>query len=279
VTATSSPQSRTGSDGGGAAPYERFVNSVVAQQLRRWLPVDRARVLDISRTDVSRGSTTVSATVARTGHDVIRVLGPEALTPPAGPIGPQGPQGPPVGVGRHPSVRLVVGDTRSLDWFRSDRFDAIVAEGSALSSALATEATVEQAARLLRPGGRLLLSVDSLLYGLARLAEQHRWPELADTHAGDVVLVPDGDPTDDPDGPGLTRCFGPEELRELMEAAGFSVDWVRPRTVLPPDVVAHAVRNDPGVLPELVATELDLATDREGESLGNYLSLSATRRS
>lgn len=265
MTATSSPRSRAGSTGG-AAPYERFVSSVVAQQLRQWLPGDRSRVLDISRTDVARGSTTVSATVARSGHDVFRVLGPDTRS------------GPLSDVERHESVRLVVGDARSLDWFRSDRFDAIVAEGSALSSSLATEATVEQAARLLRPGGRLLLSVDSLLYGLARLAEQHRWSELADANAGDVVLVPDNGTADRATGAALTRCFGTEELHELVQAAGFDVDWVRPRTVLPPDVVDHAVRNDAGVLPELVASELALAADREGESLGNYLSLSATRR-
>jgi SAM-dependent methyltransferase len=201
--------------------------------------------------------------MARSGHDVFRVLGPENPRPFRA-------------TSRHPSVRHVVGDIRSLDWFRSERLDAVVAEGSALSSSLATEATVEQAARLLKPGGRLLLSVDSLLYGLARLAEQHRWPELADTNAGDVVLVPSGD--DDP-ASALTRCFGPEELHDLVDAAGFDVDWVRPRTVLPPDVVDHAVLTDPAVLPELVTSELSLAGEREGESLGNYLALSATRRS
>jgi SAM-dependent methyltransferase len=209
----------------------------------------------------------VSATIGRAGHDVFRVLGQESRTPPLSATSPR-------------SIRHVIGDVRSLDWFRSERLDAVVAEGSVLSSCLATEATVEQAARLLKPGGRLLLSVDSLLYGLARLAEQHRWPELADTNAGDVVLVPSGDSADgDAERPAaLTRCFGPEELRDLVEAAGFTVDWVRPRTVLPPDVVDHAVQNDPAVLPELVTSELTLAAEREGESLGNYLALSATRQ-
>lgn len=243
---------------------------MVARQLRTWLPSERARVLDISRTDVARGSTTVSSTVAHAGHDVVRVLSPESQEARA-----QAGQEARSHARPHPSVRHVVGDVRSLDWFRSERLDAVVAEGSVLSSCLVTEATVEQAARLLKPGGRLLFSVDSLLYGLARLAEQHRWPELADTGAGDVVLVPNGD--EEPS-PGLTRCFGPEELHELVDAAGFDVDWVRPRTVLPPDVVAHAVSTDPTVLPELVTSELTLAAEREGESLGNYLAVSATRR-
>lgn len=248
------------------SPYQRFVASVVAQQLRAWLPDERSLVLDISRSDIPRGSASVSATVARGGHDVIRVLTAD-VRPKAGDrrTGRSAHQ--------HPGVRYVVGDVRSLDWFAPARLDAVVAEGSILSSCLATESTVEQAAHLLKPGGRLLLSVDSLLYGLARLAEQHRWPELADTSAGDVVLVPNGEPDE-----GLSRCFGPEELHDLVESAGFDVDWVRPRTVIPPDVVEHAVETDPGVLPALVASELTLAAERQGESLGNYLTLSATRR-
>jgi hypothetical protein len=48
--------------------------------------------------------------------------------------------------------------------------------------------------------------------------------------------------------------------------------------VLPPEAVAHAVAADPGVLDELVATELASAREREGEPSGLYLALSATRR-
>lgn len=168
-------------------------------------------------------------------------------------------------------VTRVFGDTRSLDWFRSGTLAAVVAEGSALSSCLATETTVDQAARLLRPGGRLLLSVDSLLHGLALLAEQHRWPELADAGSGDVVLVRADDES-------YTRCFGPTELAELVQDAGFDVDFIRPRTVIPPDVVNHALANDSGVFEELVTSELGLATERQGEAVGMYLTLSATRR-
>lgn len=238
--------------------YERFLATVVGAQLGAWLPARPATILDISRDDPTRGSRGLYRRMAANGHDVVRAIDVADLR--------RWPH--PTSV---PGIRHAAGDIRYLDWFRSSALDGLVAEGSALSSALATETTVEQAARLLRPGGRLLLSVDSLLYGLARLAEQHRWPELADANAGDVVLVPDA-------ADGYTRCFGADELRDLVEAAGFRVDWVRPRTVIPPDVLTHALSRDPSVFDELVATELERAREREGEPLGLYLALSATRR-
>lgn len=71
-------------------------------------------------------------------------------------------------------------DPRSLTWLRASSFNAVVAESSVLSTSLATEETVRDLVRLLRPGGRLLLVVDSLLTRLARPADLGRWAELAD---------------------------------------------------------------------------------------------------
>jgi hypothetical protein len=48
-----------------------------------------------------------------------------------------------------------------------------------MSSCLAAEDTVARIGRALRPGGRLMMCVDSLVLGLARLAAQQRWAELA----------------------------------------------------------------------------------------------------
>ena len=117
---------------------------------------------------------------------------------------------------------------------RTGSVDAVLAESSALSLCLAAEVVVDDLLRVLRPGGRLLLVVESLLLGLARLADQGRWAELADVPSADVVLVPT-------DTGGITRCFWPEELTELLGAAGFTVDWVRPRSVLSPSTVERAL--------------------------------------
>jgi hypothetical protein len=162
-------------------------------------------------------------------------------------------------------------DGRRLDWLAPGSVDAVVAEGGMLSEALAAELTIEDLHRVLRPGGRMLLCVESLVSGLSRLADQGSWAELADVPAADVVLVPS------PDGR-VARCFWPEELHGMLNDAGFDVEWVRPRTVLAEQTVARALRVDPGQLGSLVTTELALERHRQGESIGAQLVASAVRR-
>jgi SAM-dependent methyltransferase len=235
-------------------PYWAFYAEVAAAQLASWLPTERSRVLDVSgpRSPFARQ-------VFAAGHQVVRVIPSVEDSIPVGP-GPAG-----------ASLRHVVGDSRALDWFAPESFDAVLAEGRALSYSLATEATIEDIQRMLRPGGRLLLCVDSLLLGLARLAAQHRWAELSDVPRADVVLVPAEDGT-------ITRAFWPEELRALLTSAGLVVDWIRPRTVLGEESVKRALAADVSCFPTLVRTEVELAAEREDASVGIHLVASARRR-
>jgi SAM-dependent methyltransferase len=231
-------------------PYWAFYDEVASVQLREWLPDEPARVLDVSGRRARFARQMVSA-----GHQVVRIVTIDDTVEPAS------------GSGR---LLPVAGDARSLDWFAPGSFDAVLAEARALSFCLATETTLDQIHRMLRPGGRLLLCVDSLLLGLARLAEQHRWAELSDVPRADVVLVPAEDGT-------ITRCFWPEELKALLTSAGLDVSWVRPRTVLSAEAVKRAVAEDMSCFPTLVRTEVELSAEREGESIGIHLIASATR--
>ena len=231
------------------SPYWTFYGEVAAAQLAAWLPQDPARVLDLS------GETRFAQQLVLAGHEVLHV----------GTDG-QAPVALEQGAGRAMSV---VADTRSLDWLADDSVDLVLAESRVLSMCLATEVTLEHLGRVLRPGGRLLLVVDSLVLGLARLADQGRWAELADVPSADVVLVPDEDGS-------ITRCFWPEELHALLTDAGMQVDWVRSRSVLTPATVERALAQGGGAaLRTLVTTELQLAVDREGESTGLHLVASA----
>lgn len=227
------------------AAYWRFYDRVAAAQLAAWLPAEPSLVLDLG----GRPGTTGQLLAA--GHTPLRAsTGRDAV--------PEG-------------AWSVQADTHRLPWLRDAAVGAIVAEARGLSLFLAAEVTVEELLRVLAPGGPLLLVVDSQLLGLARLAEQQRWAELADAPAADVVLVPE------PDG-ALFRCFWPEQVEELLRGAGFAVDWVRPRTVLAPAAVERALqRGAPDALDALVRTELTLAASRQGSSAGLHLVVSARR--
>ena len=239
-----------------ASPYWRFYDDVAAAQLAEWAPPQPSRVLDLSG-----GRQRFAAQLVEAGHEVVQVRPTLEDLPP-----------PPDGPGR---LLPVLADSRSLGFLADACVDAVLAEGRALSMCLATEVTAMDLARILRPGGRLLLAVDSLTTGLARLADLGRWAELADVPRADVVLVPAG--PDDPDGT-ITRCFWPEEVAALLEAVGLEVEWVRPRTVLSPAAVERALeQGGDAALATLVATELQLSADREGEAGGLHLVASARK--
>jgi trimethylamine:corrinoid methyltransferase-like protein len=80
-------------------------------------------------------------------------------------------------------------------------------------------------------------------------------------------MVPSGQGT-------ITRCYGPDQARELFSGAGLTVDWIRPRTVFSESMVTHVLRRAPGSLATLVRAELEAGSD---ESLGAQLVISASK--
>jgi len=229
--------------------YWTFYAAVAAAQVAEWLPDQPSRVLDLS------GGSGFASQLVSLGHEVVHVR--QTGEKPLAEL---------LGLGR---LLPVAADTRCLSWLRPDSVDLVLAESRALSMCLAAEVTIEHLCRVLRPGGRLLLVVDSLSLGLARLADQGRWAELADVPAADVLLVPDEDGS-------ITRCFGPEELTTLLTEVGLEVEWVRPRSVLTPATVERALaEGGKAALRTLVRTEVTLAAEREGESAGLHLVVSA----
>lgn len=232
---------------------EQFVAELRARHLATWLPPQPSLVLDLSR-----GCPGLLALMIESGHTVVH-----ADLQPRRPDIPRD-------VESSGCLLQVRADPVALDWIADESIDAIVAEGGTLSAALAAEVTLERLCAALRPGGRLLLSVDSLVAGLAHLAEAGRWAELADVPAADVVLIPG-------DAGRITRCFWPEELSGMLTTAGFEVEWIRPRAVLTDETLVRALRQDSHQLDSLVATELALEVRRQSESIGTQLLASARR--
>lgn len=277
--------------------YWRFQRAVVAAQLQAWLP-PRGRIL----VDISGPQSSVASQAATAGYTVLQVLPrwPSAAEPPGsghlaaghrapgdpvpgnpaqGDPAPGGPAlrdpvpGRPARLGvprtltvrgvhrrRSPAGRLVrvVADSANLSFLADGSVDGVIADG-ALSRHLMAEDVAAEIARVLRPGGQLLASVDSLVLGMSILAEQHHWAELTDLPQAEVVLVPW------PDGR-ITRCFGPDQLVDLLTEAGLEVSWIRPRTVLSPSMVDHVLRKDPSAIMRLVRAELAAGAEEAGPS-------------
>jgi hypothetical protein len=161
----------------------------------------------------------------------------------------------------------VAAEGGGLEFLADGCADGVIAEDRTLSLRLAAEDLVTEIARVLRPGGRVLACVDSLTFGMAVLAEQHRWPHLVDVPNADVVLIPWPDGT-------ITRCYGAEQLGELFTGCGLEVSWIRPRTVFSPQTVSYLLAHNPGRFDELVNAELRARSD---DSVGAQLVTCAVR--
>ena len=224
--------------------YWQFHDAVAQAQLLAWLPRGRHVIVDVSGPRSPGGELAALA-----GHQVLKVLDPGASL-------------------RETHATPLIADASRLSFLPDECADDVLAEDRALSAHLAAEAMIAEIARVLRPAGRVLACVDSLVLGMAVLADQNHWAHLVDLPHAEVVLVPW------PDG-SITRCYGPDQARELFTGAGLTVNWIRPRTVFSESMVTHVLRRDPGSLAKLVRAELAARSD---ESLGAQLVISAVKK-
>ena len=246
--------------------YWQFHDAVARAQLAAWLPRGRHLLVDVS------GPRAAGAELAaQAGHTVLRVFDAGARA--GRPRGPRGRRvrrsGPAQRTrpGRPGRIFRLMADSARLAFLPDGCADGVIAEDGALSTHLAAEAMIAEIARVLRPDGRVLACVDSLVLGMAVLADQHHWAHLVDLPHAEVVLVPWPDGT-------ITRCYGPDQARELFSGAGLTVNWIRPRTVFSESMVTQVLRRDPASLPKLVRAELAARSD---ESLGAQLVISASK--
>lgn len=241
--------------------YWRFQRAVVTAQVAAWMPTGRQLLIDLSG---PRAGTAAQAAVA--GHTVLRVWPNLNAVPPRWPAtqDPARRAGTQATPGR---VAGIVADSADLAFLADGCADGVIADDGTLSRHLVAEDVAREIARVLRPGGKVLACVDSLVLGMAVLAEQHHWARLTDLPAAEVVLIPWPDGT-------ITRCFGAAQLRDLLTDAGLEVSWIRPRTVLSPSTVDHVLQQDPEAIPRLVRAELEAEADESAtnaEAFGIHL--------
>jgi hypothetical protein len=224
--------------------YWQFHDAVAQAQLLAWLPRGQHTIVDVSGPRSPGGKLAALA-----GHHVLRVIDPGAVP-------------------RETHAAHLIGDPALLSFLPDECADDVLAEDRALSTHLGAEAMIAEITRVLRPGGGVLACVDSLVLGMAVLADQNHWAHLVDLPYAEVVLVPWPDGT-------ITRCYGPDQVRELFTGAGLTVNWIRPRTVFSESMVTHVLRREPGSLAKLVRAELAAQSD---ESLGAQLVIAAVKK-
>jgi hypothetical protein len=237
---------------GSLTAYWQFQRAVAKAQLAAWLPAGRRLLIDISGPGAA-----CPAQAAGFGHAVVRVHAAHPGVPAGGERGrPPGraAQAPGRAAPAPGRVAPVVAEPGSLAFLADGCADGVIAEDGALSRHLMAEDLAAEIARVLRPGGELLACVDSLVLGMAMLAERRQWAHLTDLPHAEVVLIPWPDGT-------ITRCFGAAQLYDLLAEAGLKVTSIRPRTVLSPSTVHHVLRQQPGALARLVRAEMQAGQD------------------
>ncbi|MFL1377711.1 MULTISPECIES: class I SAM-dependent methyltransferase [unclassified Nocardiopsis] len=242
--------------------YWRFYWAVAEAQIARWLPEAPSRLLDLSSPDYQGTPRAVAA-----GHDVVTLLPStdSAVHRPLRLVNRRAEVPRPARRGR---LRQIVGDAAFLRFLTAESFDGVIADNRVLSRQLATEESVAEIARVLRPGGRVLLCVDSVVLGMALLAEQDCWPELSHAPSADVLLVPW------PDG-SITRCFTAEQLTDTLTGAGLELEWIKPRTVLSASTVEMMLARDPRSMHRLV--EMELRATESDDYVGVHLVAAARK--
>jgi SAM-dependent methyltransferase len=269
---------------GSLMAYWRFYRAVAAAQLADWLGASACRGSELL-VDMSGPHLSCAAQAATAGHTVVHVApadhagGVVTATPAAArPVltaAPKPRHASPGRAGRAGTRRLhggsvvtVRADPAALPFLDDRCVDGVIADDRTFSRHLFTEQAIAEAARVLRPGGRLFACFDSLVLGMAILAEQRHWAELTDLPSAEVVLVPW------PDG-SITRCFGIEHVRDLFAEARLDITSIRPRTMLSPTTVEHVLGRNKTALMHLVRAELAADPD---ESVGIHLVVSARKR-
>ncbi|MFV2198884.1 methyltransferase domain-containing protein [Nocardiopsis sp. LOL_012] len=242
--------------------YWRFYWAVAEAQIGGWLPSAPARLLDLSSPDFQGTHRAVAS-----GHDVVTLL-PSPDMAMRRPLTLVNGRAVPPRPARRGRMCSVVGDSALLRAFASESFDGVIADNRVLSRQLATEASLAEITRVLRPGGRVLACVDSVVLGMALLAEQDCWPELSHAPSADVLLVPW------PDG-SITRCFTAEQLTECLADAGLELEWLKPRTVLSASTVEMMLARDPRSMGRLV--EMELRATESDDYVGVHLVASARK--
>jgi SAM-dependent methyltransferase len=254
-----------------ASPGQRLwrahSDAVNSELVERWLPAGLGRVLKTDLWDEAVGGGLVPALRALAARiDAIDVAGEVAEAAQS----------------HYPELGVTVADVRRMP-FADETFDAVVSNSTLdhFGSAIEIKASLSEIARVLRPGGALVLTLDNprnLLVAATKALPRTQLNRLWLRHSavfGRLGLLPYQ--------VGVT--VGPRRLRRMLEWAGFEVELQEeivhcPR--LPAVVLGHVLETVGPAWSETAFTRLLAASERLGSLplsglTGNFVAVRARK--
>ena len=169
-------------------------------------------------------------------------------------------------------IEIVVSDICDMPEFPDDHFAMVLCEGDPLSYCGDHKKATSEVVRVVRPGGKVIASVDSRTSALGWFRKQDDIESVGKLlETGDVVM-----PTKRKDFRYVIHTFTPEELRELFESKGLLVERIIGKLVL-----AHRLSSfkseDPEVQELLLQLELRHNDDPAYLPLAGHLEIVGTK--
>jgi ubiquinone/menaquinone biosynthesis C-methylase UbiE len=175
---------------------------------------------------------------------------------------------------RSKHATLLVADIVDLSALPADHFGLILAMGDPLSICSDAVAATREMFRISQPGAIVIATADNKLAALDHFIERGDIDALEDfIRTGRTNWL-----TDDSREQFELTMFTPQSLRRLFEKAGFTVQSVTGKTILPLRKHKHLL-NTPESLERLLQLERDLAKDDSSASRASHLQIIAQKPS
>lgn len=126
-------------------------------------------------------------------------------------------------------IEIVKCDICKMDMFEDGAFEMVLSEGDPISSCGNPRKAVKEIARVLKPGGKALCSVDNKFGAIHYFLDREKLDELEDflrTGWSNWLTKAQNEQFG-------VKFFAPDELRQIFEKAGLAVQSMVGKTVIP----------------------------------------------